>query len=221
MLRLLLCVPLLLIHTTGCGLIRSLNSTPGSGVIAIETREVVDFEKINLSGAVDVEYASSDAYGCEVEVDDNLQKFVSSKVDGGVLEISITENIRPTKTVKVRITSPTLSEIGLSGACDLEARDIVNDSFKLKISGSADVTLTGQVESMTIALSGAGDVDATGMAAQDVVVGISGAGDVQVTAERSLNVAISGAGEVKYQGNAEVSQKVSGLGKVTKKASGL
>lgn len=219
MMRLLLCVPLLLWCVSGCNLILSMKGTPGSGVIVSESRDVVDFEKVKLTGALDVEYFSADAYNCEIEVDDNLQEFVTAVVDGGILQISITESVRPTDSVKVRITSPTLSEVGLSGACDLTAKDIVNDSFTLKISGAADVVLTGQVEKMTISLSGAGDVDATGMVAQDVNVGISGAGDVQVTAERSLNVGISGSGNVRYQGNAEVSKKISGAGSVTKTGS--
>ena len=216
MMRLLLCVPLLLWCASGCNLILSMQGTPGSGVIVSESRDVVDFEKVKFSGAMDVDYASAEAFSCEIEVDDNLQEFVTAVVDGGVLQISITESVRPTDSVKVRITSPTLSEVGLSGACDLNAKDIVNDSFTLKISGAADVVLAGQVETMVIALSGAGDVDATDMIAQDVTVGISGAGGVEVTAERSLNVGISGSGDVRYQGNAEVSQKISGAGSVTK-----
>ena len=98
---------------------------------------------------------------------------------------------------------------------EVTARGIAGESFVATIKGAGNMNLAGTVGELELRISGAGDVDASGLTAARVVVHISGSGDVKVSASERVEAHISGSGDVKYAGGAkDVVRDVSGSGSV-------
>jgi hypothetical protein len=66
-------------------------------------------------------------------------------------------------------------------------------------------------------LSGASDIFAFDMIAENYDIDISGAGNAHLNVSKRIRAEISGAGSIKYKGSpTEIDQQVSGAGSVTK-----
>ena len=77
---------------------------------------------------------------------------------------------------------------------------------------------TGKPADTGFGASGAGDVNARELDADEVDVNISGAGDVEVTALKRIDARISGVGEIDYWGRPEKERtRVSGIGDIDRR----
>jgi putative autotransporter adhesin-like protein len=187
----------------------------GSGVSKSENRTPGNFTRIEASGSTILEItAGQSSTVVTVTGDDNIVPLVNTTVSGDVLHIS-TEGIHRTNLpLVVKIGLPTLSGIHASGASKISAINLKGDHFDLDGSGSTKATIGGAVGRLGIKVSGAGHVDAGGLAVKDADVSTSGAGNVEVNASDKLAVRISGAGKVMYHGHPAVTEHISGAGKV-------
>ena len=75
------------IVTTAC----NANIVNGSGDLITETREVSDFNGINLSGSGEVIVTQGDTESLTVETDDNVMEHVKSEVRGATLHLGFEE----------------------------------------------------------------------------------------------------------------------------------
>jgi hypothetical protein len=92
---------------------------------------------------------------------------------------------------------------------DLAARNLT-----IKVSGSGNFDLAGQVDTQDITITGAGNYRASDLQSKEAQVAISGSGDVTVWATDSLDARITGFGNIRYYGNPSVSQSITGGGTV-------
>ncbi len=97
---------------------------------------------------------------------------------------------------------------------DLDCRDLA-----IAASGAVKAEIAGRAIDQRIAISGAGDYRAAGLASDNARVSVSGAGKVIVNAAKTLKVSISGAGSVDYLGDPKVTQDISGMGRVKRRES--
>lgn len=105
--------------------------------------------------------------------------------------------------------------IDLSGATEVVFDRISVKTLNIASSGSTNVGIaSGAATKAFFDVSGAGDIDAFGLQANEVDVEVSGSGSVDVSAITSLAANISGAGAVRYKGNPIVKSKISGAGEV-------
>ncbi len=87
----------------------------------------------------------------------------------------------------------------------------------LDCSGASKIKLTGTAVDVNMDLSGASDIFAFDMPAENYDIEISGAGNAQLTVNKRIRAEISGAGSVKYKGSpTEIDQSVSGAGSIKK-----
>lgn len=203
-----------LVAAAGCD-VDSARPVPGSGTRTTETRIVEPFQRVSLSGSFIVELAHGPATEVILEVDDNLQKLVRTRVTADVLEIEPTAQIRPTQTVRVRLTHPSLRGVAIAGSASVDGEGLALDAFDLAMSGAGSARLTGTARAVSIRIAGSGRVDLSALTAEDVEITVSGAGSVRVTATRALKASISGSGSVVYGGSPkEVSTSISGSGSI-------
>jgi len=212
----------------------------GNGNITTETRNVSEFDKVEVSGAVELYVSSGETQPVKIETDENLIKYIEVEQHGGTLEIKTRRgyNLRPTQKVIVRVSSPNYSKISVSGASNIVGQnkiiarqrlemhvsgagdinaDVDAPELQSSISGSGDVNLMGQVRDLELEISGAGDAKCFDMKAENTKVHISGAGSADVYASVSLDAHVSGAGSVSYRGGAsKVTRHLSGAGSVKK-----
>src|SRR5688500_1143266 len=95
-----------------CGL----RGEPGSGQPKRETRPGEPFRAISLGGAFDAEISVAASQTVEVSGDNNLVPLITTEVKDGRLFVKTTKPIRPKLPLLVRITSPEVRALSLSGA---------------------------------------------------------------------------------------------------------
>lgn len=215
-----------------------LNATSirGSRELASEARTLEPFRSIRVTNAADVTIEQGDAQSLTIRTDTNILPLISTKVEHGCLVISdLEKNLKPSE-LTVEIIVPELEAIDITGVSDVRGRGVLTgDSFKISVSGSADVDLrldvgklqtrvtgacdldlNGKAKTQVIQISGSGDVSASDLATVSTDLEISGHGDCVVAASDKLNIEISGVGQVRYRGQPEVTKSITGLGDVAR-----
>ena len=195
---------------TGC-------AARGNGEQGAEDRTVDAFHGVDVGGVFTLDAAEGSPSSVRVEGDANLVALVETRVDGGILHVTTRERISPSLPLVVRVRTPELREVDVSGAAD--ATLVTSQpKFELDVSGASDVTVRGTTQSFELDVSGASDVHASGLKADAVEIDASGASDIDVTANVSLDVEASGASEVTWGGGAtDVNTDVSGAAEVVRR----
>lgn len=197
------------------------------------TFDLSGFKELDISSAMEVELTQSDQYQLRFEGDEELLKHLKVKLKGQELEIGTTRKMNfGNHSVKVYISAPEYRKIDLSGACVLKSTntlkgtsplnldmsgasslnlDVAVPAFQLEASGASNVVLRGTASKLDIDGSGAGEINAKELKADDVHIELSGVGSASVWAVNSLHVEVSGVASVVYKGNpTHISKDVSG-----------
>jgi hypothetical protein len=235
----LLTAALLAVGLAACGFDSGpFGGLQGSGNVKSESRDVHDFNRVELDGIGTLNITQGSSESLTVQAEDNLLPRIGSTVQGGTLTLAPLPgtNIRPTKPIVYDLTVKQLRAIDVSGAGETSATGLSSDQLDLSvsgagrmsssgmtssaltvhISGSGTVTVSGQAPRQTVSISGAGRYTATDLSSQQATVDVSGAGSAQVNVSDSLRASVSGAGRVSYKGSPSVQQDVSGAGSVTR-----
>jgi hypothetical protein len=187
----------------------------GSGVERREVRDVAPFHEIHVAGILRTNIAGNDAQSVTVLGDDNLLEHVQTEVSEGVLNIRAARQLRPRAGLKVHVSAREFDAVTTSGATKTSITGIDADRFRLDTSGVAKTSVSGRCRDATMALSGAGKLDARDFACDHLEMSVSGAGKASVCATSSLAVRIIGAGKIECYGNPDkVTKNISGVGKV-------
>ena len=120
-----------------------------------------------------------------------------------------------TERVEIRITAPDVRRFDLRSSQDLTIRDYDQDTMSVDVSGSGDVQATGRVRALAVDLSGSGEIDLADLTTTDATIDISGSGEARVAPTGEANVSISGSGDVDLTTRpARLIQDISGSGDV-------
>ena len=211
-----------------------------SGVTKVSTKEVSAFDKVDVSGAIDVIVNIGNKSEVVIEADSAIMPYVVTEVKDRELRIYNKDiigfyNFKNNK-ILVTITTPSILELESSGACDVTINDLKTDMFKVSLSGacdligsfecnvldfessgSSDSKLRGKVKNCNIELSGACDIKALDLEVDSLKIEGSGSSNVEITVQNSLDVELSGASELRYKGEPKyIKSDVSGVSKLTK-----
>ena len=211
----------------------------GNGNITTQARSIGEFNSVEVSGNIDV-YAKQDSSSAVgVEADDNLQQYIETINDGGVLRINRREgyNLRPSRTIKVHVSAASFKKFEASGACDVfsEGKITNGSDMDFNLSGSCSITMDVNAPKISVDMSGAGtiklkgetkdfnvhgsgstDIKSFDLLAENVDLDLSGAGDAEVYASRKITGTVSGAADVRYKGMAQTDIHTSGATSVKK-----
>jgi hypothetical protein len=206
----------------------------GDGGKTTNTRDVAEFDRIEVRDALDAKVKVGPARSVSVTIDGNLQPYVRLRVEDRKLVVDLAEDVRWKGEGRVDVTVPSLrafstrgsgdatidggsGDLGLStaGSGELRWRGEA-DALAASTSGSADMVLAGKARSLDASTSGSGDIDARGLVVRDAAIRTSGSGDVEVTlAGGTLAASTSGSGDVTWYGEARVTAaNTSGSGAV-------
>lgn len=209
----------------------------GSGTIITQERVVPSFTDIQADGSYDIIITQDTFQKVVVKTDDNIMPDVKTEVQGNTLRVYFSNhhcNYDPT-TMQILISSSLIDDVHLSGSGNISSTNtLITNSPKYTISGSGNVDMAIQSESVETNISGSGNVDLAGLAptahhtisgsgniqalnlhSDNVWVTISGSGDAHVRADSTLDVTISGSGSVHYAGSPQVTTHISGSGHVS------
>ena len=232
-----LATSLFLLLSLGC--IRAQKNDSGN-VTAME-RSTPSYDHIAISGFFDVELVDGLEGKITLKGDENILSHIITEVKDNKLTIKLEKGYAHRTNFwkkKVFITIPveSINGLSLSGSGDIIGRKAIKtdyfetsmsgsgdialileaNSVKATMSGSGDITLSGNTHNLEVVISGSGDIKAYDLIADNVDARVSGSANVEVTANKEINARVSGSGDIDYRGNPEkISSKVSGSGDIT------
>lgn len=210
----------------------------GSGNIVTETRTTGDFTGISVGGAYEVELKNGPVTEVKVEADDNIIKYIETRVSGNVLHIETKDGVNFNDGhFKVYVIAPEIRKINSSGAARVELAGILKNTDKITVeasgaasisgevdapeiateaSGAASIKLSGRTKNYKAEASGSADIKTAELMSETTKVHASGAASAHVYASVSLDANADGAANIHYSGAASVSQKTSGAASIKK-----
>ena len=188
----------------------------GNGRIETDDRTISAFSEIDAGGGFEIEWQSGSP-ALRITTDENLLSYVESDVSGDTLRLRTQEQIWPTHGIKVVISSPTRTAARIRGAVRLTAKQLTGPKFALEGSGASRVLLDGTVHELLADMTGASELDASGLQTKTAEISTTGAGDAEVAVAETLKVAITGAGKVSYSGNPTIEKHITGAGSVKRR----
>ncbi len=208
----------------------------GEGDVVKQELKLASFHGVSLGFHGDIFITQGSPQKVEVEAQQNIIDNIKLDVKSGVWRVNFRDNVKNAKPVKVYITMPELTKAYVSGSGNLESTgkftglghletgvsgsgnvklDVEAQSVGGGISGSGKVELKGSAGSMDMGISGSGDIHAKYFEVDKIDISISGSGSAYVFVNESLEASISGSGNIRYRGDAaKVKARVSGSGNV-------
>jgi Putative auto-transporter adhesin, head GIN domain len=166
------------------------NHNKGSGNITTETRTVVgDFNKIDVSYGIEVEVEQSENKSITVEADDNLQKYISVKVENGVLVIDSKEGYNSTKTPLVTVKMPHISGLSTSSGSEIKSKNtLISDNIEVKSSSGSEINISVEADAISLETSSGSNIKARGKALKLETSSSSGS---EIDAEKLMSNEVS------------------------------
>jgi Putative auto-transporter adhesin, head GIN domain len=215
------------------------NGRRGSGNIITETRNVSTFTKVSAATSIDVDVQQGAETSVIVEADDNLIKYVETKIEGGELKIRLKNiSIWNDATIKVHVVSPNYEGFSASSSAEIIGKNTITSTSNIKLkasssanidiqldapsvdvdaSSSADITASGRTKDVTVDASSSALVELNKLQAETATAKASSSADVSIFASVKVNAKANSSGDIKYTGGAtDVVKSESSSGTVTK-----
>jgi hypothetical protein len=226
-----------ILFITGCTA-QNRGRVKGNGNVIHKTKDVGSFENIGVSGAFDIYLVKGKEGHLDIKIEENLLPYLVTEVDKGQLKIKWKKgtSISTRKGVVITVQFKSINAVGLIGSGDITSKDLIkaddfnasvsgsgdmdleveSNSLRAAVSGSGDMVLKGSTKSFDVAVAGSGDISAFHLKSDTAEVKVSGSGDVELTVQNELKARVSGSGDVSYKGNPKIQDiKVSGSGDVS------
>ena len=174
----------------------------GNGTIETKTFPQNNFNAISIAGGWTADIRYSETFSIQIETDENIFPDLDISVAGTTLNIGFKSgySISPTQC-KVSITMPALIKLQTAGSLTaiISSFNLPKDSMSIDISGSGNITARDiTVNTLQLEISGSADFSATGKA-QNMIADVSGSGDIKTTdfETEKADISISGSGSAK------------------------
>jgi hypothetical protein len=177
----------------------------GSGEVVTESRDVSNFERVDLQGIGNLEIVQGDEESLTITAEDNFMQYITTEVVGDTLEIGMKPNLSldPSRTIEYKLVLKSVASVALSGFGNINSEGLTSDDLEVKLNGSGDIVLgTLESETLLVRISGFGDFEAETITADKPTLEITGSGDINVDQidAVSLAVKISGFGDANLSG---------------------
>jgi len=191
-----------------------------------ETRKLDAFQKISVSGGVDVILKQGNSPSVKIEVEGIDLEDVETEIRGGTLHISMKKkgwnwSWGGKDKLRAEVTYTELAEVRASGASDVRTEgawkgerltlhlsgasdaklELKAGHFEAHASGAGDVKAHGEAGTMDVHLSGASDFIAHELKVSRAELHCSGASDARLWVTDSLTGSASGSSDISYKGN--------------------
>lgn len=195
-------------------------SIKGNRNVTEKTRQVDEFDRIKVSRGMNVYITQGSPAKVVVIADSNLHEVIETKVEGGVLKITVKENIRSAKEKKVMVTIDKLSGVEVtSGGNAWSQSQIMSENLDLKAtsggnltmevnakllsvncSSGANIRLSGLAKEAELKTSSGGNLKGEALKADHCNMRASSGGNVSSTVVDKLDAKASSGGNIVYYG---------------------
>ena len=191
----------------------------GNGKIETKSFPQNNFNALSISGGWIADIRYSETFSIQIETDENIFPYLDISLTGTTLNIGFKSgySISPTQC-KVSITMPALIKLQTVGSLTavISSFNMPKDSMSIDISGSGNITARDiTVNTLKVDVSGSADFSATGKA-KNIIADISGSGDIKTTdfETEKADISISGSGSAKVWVTRHLKADISGSGSV-------
>jgi hypothetical protein len=186
----------------------------GDGEIKTEDRSISDYSKIVVSGGYKITWSIGKP-ALNISADQNLLPLIKTVVSGNTLQIDSTEQLAPTESIKIILSSASLANVRLKGGNSFRATKISGHDLKIESIGASNIRVDGSVTNLEANLTGASRLNAKSLHTQTATLSLLGASDADVNVTDALKVSVTGAGSLIYSGNPKsVEQTIAGEGSI-------
>lgn len=205
----LICI--LLLAVTAC----TKDTIEGSGSSISEIRNVTEFTKVSSEGVFEVTITQDNSQSVEITADDNIIQRVKTEVVDNELRLYLDDRNYKDISLKANIVAERINSIKNTGIGDFVLSNVdENGNFNVSNSGSGNINITGNAESLTLENEGGGKFIGFEFIVSNCSAKIIGSGDCEVHPISTLDVDIEGSGDVYYKGTPAIEANISGSGKV-------
>ena len=186
----------------------------GSGKVENYVLTTDAFNEISLIGPVDLRIKQGPELSLNVDAEPEIYSALTYEVKNGRLEIGFKDIVTCFETnlgVWVNVTLPNITAIYQSGVSEIISDGDLNvPQLELNISGTADVSLSGQVENQFIESSGVINAKNFDFLSRNTRLDVSGTADIELSCSVDLDIEVDGLAKVSYKGTPTISEDVSG-----------
>lgn len=194
------------------------------GPVVSERREVESFDSIEMEGAAKLEITVGEPASVQISGHEKAVSRMETEVRGNTLHIKgrtrdwvIRDN---NSRLTIQITLPKLESLELEGGNDVRLAGLRGGHTTIKAAGAANINGDGQLDELTVRMTGAGHADLSKLATADATVTVEGVGSVIVNANKSLDATMNGVGAIFYTGTpSKVNTRMNGLGTIAQRDS--
>jgi len=182
----------------------------GSGNVIDSERQLSEFHGVSLAGGMTLDIEVGAPQRVVIEADDNLQEYITTRIEDGVLEIEFEASVSSESELRAIISVPDLTSIDVAGSSKLSVFGVQGSSFELDVAGSASGSIAGSVDELAIDIAGSAKLELYELEAKRVQIDIAGSGRAEITAHETLDISIAGSGVVTYRGRPNVTSSQAG-----------
>jgi len=221
------------------GSLSSCKKITGKGPLVKKTYSPGAFTMVDLEGSGDVVLVKDSSTFVEVETQENVFPAIKVEVknDHVVLGIKSGYSLGTVSKLVYYVHAPFIKQASVAGSGNIKGGSdgvAVNSTFAARvagsgnidisdlnataieaiISGSGDITFSGNTQNAKYTIGGSGNIKAFGVNSNVTDATISGSGNIETTTLQTLNAVISGSGNIRYKGTPTVNVTVGGSGSV-------
>lgn len=175
----------------------------GNGNVEKQERSLGDFTGIEVRSGIDLIVRQGEQAGVVIETDENLQEYIITEVESGILKIYVQRNSRIFKSsaMDAHVTVSQINKLSVSGGGDVESQGLISaDDIGIALSGGGDLQFDLKASRAKCAVSGGGDVSLDADIGE-LKAALSGGGDLHYDGGLGLlDLSMSGGGDAKIDG---------------------
>lgn len=181
---------------------------------------VAGFTAVELTGSDDVDVKIGPAFAVHATGPSDVLDRLKIERDGDTLKVGRRNNTGfnwgSDKGAKITVTMPAIAGAAVTGSGDLTVERATGESFKasatgsgglsiaaldvrhgeFSVAGSGDLTAAGQAASLTLSVTGSGNIDARAVKASGATVSVVGSGNATANVQGAAKVSVMGSGDV-------------------------
>lgn len=198
------------------------NDTPTQVHQVGQVTEMQSFDKVNLSGPIDIILEQGESHTVRVEATIEQLEKMTIYVENGGLYVDQRKS-EPGKTfdgVKVFVASPMIKTLSIAGSGDVTVPKTLDVAdLNISIAGTGDVTVAQmKCHDLGISIAGTGDVTMGPVLANAVKCDVAGTGDIDIAGLtcKTLDNSIAGTGDMRFNNLdvEHVNSSIAGMGDV-------